>query len=376
MLNNRLSQQAFGLASLTPLEAATSSLNAALFATTSLLDVQSSNGHSAESFPDIFNNLKQIQGDLSFNYGEVTSNITSPFGLLEGTFNLEDLGNNLASSLQQLDGNLNLINGVLSSNFTTPSVLSQDTFDLAGFVGNLMGSYLQQIQGSVPFENGLLNINSPTPLGNINGIMNLGDGKFVTDLNTPFGKINNLSYFPANTQLPFSVNNLAGIIDFSTGQLSIDTLPNQDGGDVAIPISSLSGTMNFSNGVANMNIPTSFGDVSTNFNFSQLAASYVTESLKGNGVVNFNGGLMNIDVTGPLGLIQSSVNISQLAKDSVSSLQQAQGIINFNNGVLSSNLNTSLGSLIGSIDLNTFTPIPLPSLPGVPVSEYSVRPET
>jgi hypothetical protein len=54
-----------------------------------------------------------------------------------------------------------------------------------------------------------------------------------------------------------------------------------------------------------------------------------------------------------------------LTKDSVGSLQQAQGIIDFNNGVLSSNLNTSLGRLIGSIDLNTFTPIPLPTLPGV-----------
>ena len=366
MLNNTLSQQAFGLNSLTPLEAATSSLNAALFATTSLLDVQSSNFRSAESFPDIFNNLKQVQGDLSFNSGAVTSNITSPFGLLEGTFNLKDLGNNLATSLQQLDGSLNLINGVVSSNLTTSS-LSQSPFDLAGFVGNLMGSYLQQIQGTIPIQNGQLNINSPTPLGNINGIMNLGDSKLLTDLNTPFGKINNLSYFAANTKLPFSVNNLAGIIDFSTGQLSIDTLPNEVGGDVAIPISSLSGTMNFSNGVANMNIPTSFGDVSTNFNFSQLAANYVTESLRGNGVVNFSGGLMNMDVTGPLGLIQSSINISQLAKDSVTSLQQAQGIVNFNNGVLSSNLNTSVGPLIGSIDLNAFTPIQLPSLPGVPV---------
>ncbi len=366
MLNNRLSQQAFGLTSLTPLEATTSSLNAALFATTSLLNVQCSNGRSAESFPDIFSSIKQVQGDLSFNSGEVTSNITSPFGLLEGTFNLEDLGNNLASSLKQLDGNLNLINGVISSNPITPSALPQSPFDLAGFVGNLTGSYLQQIIGSIPIQNGQLNINSPTPLGNINGIMNLGDGQLLTDLNTPFGKINNLSYFSANTQLPISGNNLAGIIDFSTGQLNIDTLPNQVGGDVAIPISSLSGMMNFSNGVANMNIPTSFGDVSTNFNFSQLAANYVTESLRGNGVVNFSDGLMNIDVTGPLGLLQSSIDISKLAKDSVSSLQQAQGIVNFNNGVLSSNLNTSLGPLIGSIDLNTFTPIPLPSLPVVP----------
>jgi hypothetical protein len=314
-----------------------------IFTAASLFSSQSS---SSNSLPEFFTNLKNIQGDLSFNNGSVTSNITSPFGLLEGTFNVGELGNYVTDSLQQLNGNLNLIDGILVNNQTT----SANSFDLANFTGNLVGSYFREIQGTFPLENGVLDIT----YDNINGTLNLGNGKMVTNLNTRFGQINSTFDFPDDSQIPFTTNNSSGILDFATGQFVIDLIPNESGDEISIPIDDLSGNLDLLDGIGNI-IPIPFGDIAANFDFAQLMDDSITQSLQETGTVSFNNGVMNINIPQSTGTMGSSFDISQLG-NYVNYLQQAEGVVNFANGVLTSNVNTPFGQLIGSIDLNTLSP--------------------
>jgi hypothetical protein len=108
---------------------------------------------------DYSNFARQLQGTVSFGNGSLTSNLTAPSGSLRGTFNLSGL-----NSLSQLSGNLSFNNGFLTSNLTGSSDSLTGTIDLSALITNSF-SYLEQVNGTVTLRNGVLSSNLTAPNG-------------------------------------------------------------------------------------------------------------------------------------------------------------------------------------------------------------------
>jgi len=354
----QLSRQLSGLASEVNnvVNTVSTALTSPALQASSLLDVPSFTFRSSNLLRDTFNqlvsNTRQVGGTLSFADGVVTSNLTTAAGALQGTFNFVELGNSFARSLETLDGTVTLTNGVLNGSVVTPLGSFQPAeLNIADLAGTFAGLYLRQLNGTVPFNNGQIDVNLATPQGNIAGTVNFAGGRLTTNLTTPFGVIQGSSAFGEDAKIPFSFNGIPGIVDFSTGQIAADVLPGLTGGEISIPFSSLAGTVSFNNGVAQINVPTTIGALSTTFDFASFADDNITEALQGNGTVSFNRGVVNLDVTGPLGRVQSSFNVPEIVRNYVTSLQSVQGTVSFDNGVVNSNLNTPWGAVVSSFNL-------------------------
>jgi hypothetical protein len=172
---------------------------------------------------------------------------------------------------------------------------------------------------------------------------------------TSLGDIVTSQPFANDAQVPINLSGIPATIDFSRGAIDADILPRLPGGEVEIPLSSLSGTATFSNGLATIQIPFPFsatGQVSGSFDVSQLADNYITDyfdEVTGNLV--FSNGTVTSNLTGPFGSSTGNINLVQLVNEAIAVLQGTQGTVTIRNGLLTSNLTTPKGSVTGSLNL-------------------------
>jgi hypothetical protein len=344
-------------------------------AASSLLEIPSFTFRSSQQLRDLVTNLandaRQSSGTLEFANGIVSGTLTSPTGASQTSLNLVEQGTNFANSLATLNGTLNFANGVVNGSLNTPSgpLPVPQNFNFAQAAGSFVGLYFRQLNGTIPFNGGVINIeNFATPLGTVAGTIGFANGQLSTNLITPFGNLQGSSAFGEDAKIPFSFNGLPGVVDFSTGQISADVLPGIPGGEVSIPFTSLAGTLTFNNGVASISVPSSLGNLATDFDFANFAVENVTRALQGNGTVTFTQGVTNIDVTGPLGTIQTSFDLPTIARNFATSLQNVQGTVTLANGTVNSNLTTPWGAVVGSANLDELLARVQPLLGGTPTT--------
>jgi hypothetical protein len=303
---------------------------------------------------NLINSLNQVEGTFTLGQGQLTSNITSPFGNLQETTSINQLATDTIADLRQVTGVVNVGQGRLVSDLTTPGGQLQGSLDYADLLGNLTNALFDQATGTSSFENGQLNINISTALGAIAGTLNFGGSALVSNLTTPYGPIQGSFDFGDNAQVPVSLGTTSGTIDFSQGALKADLLPNLPGGEVAIPLNTLAGTVSLNQGQANVtvtNLP--FGPVSTSFDISQLADDYVTNYFtRVSGSLNFAQGIVTSNLTGPSGSLAGTVDLADLVNDTAAFLNQSEGTVKISNGTVNTTLTTPNGPIAGSVDLS------------------------
>jgi hypothetical protein len=261
--------------------------------------------------------------------------------------NLKELATQLSASLQHLSGSLFFDQGMVVGHLVTPLGTLQGTVDFAQRAGDFIGDFLNQLAGTLDFSNGQIAIDLPGVFGTIE----FGSGALVTNLMTPVGDIDLAIPFRETDKIQFTVRGYPAVLDFSTGSAMVDLMPNMLGGEITLALKELSGTISFCEGQAAIEIPSIFGTLSTVVDISQLADDLVTDALKGSGTVTFDAGIATIEVTGPLGTIRQTVDFPAIAQCLLPILYPAQGIPDPTHGVIVNSLR-SLKSLLDWLDLS------------------------
>ncbi|NJR48232.1 MAG: hypothetical protein HC780_00465 [Leptolyngbyaceae cyanobacterium CSU_1_3] len=265
--------------------------------------------------------------------------------------NLKKLATQLSASLQHLSGSLFFDQGVVVGDLVTPLGTLQGTVDFAQRAGDFMGDFLEHLTGTLDFSDGRVAIDFPSVFGTIAGTIEFGRGVLVTSLTTPLGDLDFAVPFRETDKIQFTVRGYPAVLDFSKELAVVDLMPNTLGGEIAIALKDLSGTISFSAGQAAIEIPSIFGTLSMVLDLSQLADDLVTDALKGSGTVIFEAGIATIDVTGPLGTIRQTVDFPAIAQSLLPIFCQTQSIPGLTDGVVANSL-LSLESLLDWLDLS------------------------
>ncbi len=295
--------------------------------------------------------LNQIDGTLTFNSGTLTSDLKTPLGNLQGTFDLKQLLSDASTFVSQVSGTLNLDSGIAAGTLTTAGQASAGSFNFADFAGNYLSALVKDIKGPQPFEKGVLKLNIPTQFGAVVGSVDFGTGKLITDLDTPIGKIKTTIALPETLAFPFKVSGIDGEVNLGRGQV-LAKFPFV-GSQIAIPISSLSGSFNFDAGQVKIDVPIPLvgSSISTTVDLAKVIDDAVTDALTtAKGTLTIADSKLGINVTSSLGDFKGTIDVAQLLKTYEPVLTQAKGTLTFKGGVLTSTVTTPQGSLAGTID--------------------------
>lgn len=284
-------------------------------------------------FPELVP-LRQSSGTLTFNNGQLTTDLKTPSGEIKGTISISQYTTELSNSLKQLQGSLTFDQGIVTSDLTTPTGDIEGSFPFAQDAGVLIRDFVKEISGRVPFADGQIEVDIPTLFGQVKGAIEFGNGALVTNLTTPLGSYFSSIDFKESDQIKFKFGNVPGVVNFNDGLVILDFQPQTPGDEIAIPINAISGDVIFKNGQATVSIPSPFGSIAANFDLSALAATTTTDALQGSGTVKFTNGVAAIDVTGNLGTIQTKLDLPQLVQNLGSKLATAQVTIQLNNGTI------------------------------------------
>ncbi len=334
----------------------TSSSNSSLLVDSLLgLSLTGAASTASRSPADIINSLDEIQGTLTFNNGLLTSDLTTPFGLLQQTFNLTDLATSAVQSFNQISGLLNLSNGTAAGNLDLGSEEFTGSFEFAQTIGSFVASFLRNLEGTVPFTNGELQLNLPTPFGAVTGTLGFGSGRLVSDLNTSFGPLDFSVDFPPNSSFNFTIGSIPANLNLNQGEIQLDLNPFVPGSEVNIPLNALSGDFTFNQGTVTANLTTPFGNFSTPFDLAGEVGESVTEFLTGvTGTLGIGNGSLTADLTTSAGSFQGSLNVSEIVNGLIPTLPQYNGTITLSSGTIAANLTTPYGPFVGNFNYGQY----------------------
>jgi hypothetical protein len=310
---------------------------------------------TSQSTADIINSLDEIQGTLTFNNGLLISDLTTPFGPLQQTFNLTELATSAVNSFNQVSGLLTLSNGTATGNLDLGDQELVGSFEFAQTVGSFVSSFLTDLNGTIPFANGALQLDLPTPFGAVTGTVDFGSGQLVTDLTTPFGPLDLSVDFPPNSSFDFAIGGIPASIDFNQGEIQLDLNTIVPGPEATIPLNTLSGSLTFNQGTTTVNLVTPFGTFNVPFDLAGEAETAVTEFLTGvTGTLGISNGSLTADLTTSLGSFQGSLNVSEIVNGLIPTLPQYNGTLALSSGVITANLTTPYGPLVGNFDYGQY----------------------
>lgn len=310
---------------------------------------------TSQSTSDVINSLDEIQGTLTFNNGLLVSDLATPFGPLQQTYNLTELATSAVNSFNQVSGLLNLSNGTATGNLDLGDEEFTGSFEFAQAIGAFVSSFLKDLKGTVPFANGALQLDLPTPFGAVTGTLGFGSGRLISDLNTPFGPLDFSLDFPPNSSFAFSINGIPANLNLNQGEIQLDLNPFVPGSEANIPLSVLSGNFTFDQGTATANLTTPFGNFSTPFDLAGEAGESVTEFLTGvTGTLGIGNGSLTADLTTSLGTFQGSLNVSEIANSLIPTLPQYNGTLTLSAGTIAANLTTPYGPLVGNFSYGQY----------------------
>ena len=306
---------------------------------------------SNSSSPSLASYLNQFDGTLTFNSGTLVSDLKTPLGSLQGTFDLKQLFADASTYVSKVSGTLNLDNGIAAGTINLPGQVATGSFNFAEFAGNYLSGLVTDIKGTQPFERGVLKLNIPTQFGAVVGSVDFGTGKLITDLDTPIGKIQTTIDLPDTLAFPFTVSGVSGEVNLGKGQI-IAKVPFVNT-DVVIPISSLSGTFDFDAGKVKINVPIPLvgSSISTTLDLATIIDDAVTSALtSAKGTLSIADSKLGIDLTSSAGPFKGTIDVAQLLKTYEPIVTQAQGTLTFKGGVLTSTVVTPQGSLAGTVN--------------------------
>jgi hypothetical protein len=303
----------------------------------------------SSSSPSLTDYLKQIEGTLAFNSGTLVSDLKTPLGNLQGSFDLKQLLSDASAYVSQVSGTLNLEGGIAAGTINLPGQSATGSFNFADVAGSYLNDLVTSINGPQPFENGVLQLNIPTQFGAVVGSVDFGTGKLITDLDTPVGKIQTTIDLPDTLAFSFNVSGVSGEVNLGKGQI-ISRIPVV-GSEIAIPISSLSGNFDFDGGQVEINVPTPLGSISTTVDLATIIDDAVTSALtSATGTLSIADSKLGIDLVSSVGNFKGTIDVAELLKTYEPVLTQAQGTLTFKDGVLTGTLTTPQGNVVGPIN--------------------------
>jgi hypothetical protein len=302
--------------------------------------------------------LDDVQGTLSIANGFVTTDLITPFGPLQATYDVVTLATDLNTEFQAISGTLALSGGFASGNLIVgDDEFTATNFEFANLVSGLVADLLTSLDGTVPFANGTVAIDLPTPIGDIEGTIGFGNGALAVSLSTPLLPLNFAIDFPNDAQFEFTVPQLGtdAILNLATGQIEIDLIPVLSGPEVVFPITALSGSVALADGIANLSVETGFTMVNTQFNLATEVEETLLEFLStASGTLTIGNGDLGANLESNLGSFTGVLPASQLFSDLIATLPLYQGTIALAGGVATVDLTTSNGVLQGSLNYGQY----------------------
>lgn len=307
---------------------------------------------------EVITALDDVQGTLSIANGFVTTDLITPFGPLQATYDVVTLATDLNTEFQAISGTLALSGGFASGNLVVgDDEFTATNFEFANLVSGFVADLLTSLDGTVPFANGVVAIDLPTPIGDIEGTIGFGSGALAVNLNTPLLPLNFTIEFPDEAQFAFPVAQLGtdAILNLATGQVEIDLIPVLGGAEVVVPITALAGSVAFANGLANLSVEAGFTTVQTQFNLATEVEETLLEFLStASGTLTIGAGSLGANLQSNLGSFAGVFPASQLFSDFIATLPLYQGTIALAGGVATVDLTTPNGVLQGSLDYGQY----------------------
>lgn len=304
---------------------------------------------------DFVGSLDQAEGEITVTNGVVTSDLSFADGTtLQGTLDtptaLLDLANLAANSNGSLSLNTGFLTGELTSGETTVSL---ENFDLATTAGSLVEDFLTSLEGTFAFADGIFTVDAPTPFGPITGSVGFATGALTLDLLTPAGAIAGAVDFGDDAVIPFDVplgtGLVTGLVDFNQGLVSIPLFP---GYEATVPLEALAGNVTVEDGIATLNLDTSFGTYPIAFEFGPLASEAVSDFVNDfSGSATVTNGVFEGSLETPLGPLSATVDLVALANQAADFAQQVSGSVSVAAGSATALLDTPLGLIDQVIDL-------------------------
>lgn len=297
--------------------------------------------------------IEDVTGDVTIENGIVTSDLSTSEGpLLQGSFDVPTAFLFLADLADATDGTLSFSGGLVAGTLTTgETVLNLESFDFATSAGSLVSDLLLGLEGSFSFADGVFDIDASTPFGAITGAVGFARGALTLDLLTPAGAIAGAVDFADDAIVPFQIpigtGLAAGEVNFNTGIVAIPILP---GFDAEVPLEALSGDIVIDDGIATLNLATSFGTFPVSVEFGPIASAAVTDFLTDfSGSATVTDGVIDANLTTPFGPISTSVDLGALAEEAAAFASQVSGSLVVSAGSAVANLVTPLGEIVDQV---------------------------
>ncbi|MDX2239144.1 MAG: hypothetical protein NW224_00495 [Leptolyngbyaceae cyanobacterium bins.302] len=313
---------------------------------------------ASSSLPETINSLDEVQGTLTLSGGLLTTDLVTPFGSSQETYDLVALATDLNETFQGISGSLTLSSGLASGNLIVEGEEFVATdFEFASLISNFVSDFLSTLDGTVPFANGQLAIDLPTPFGDVEGTIGFGSGALVVNLDTPFAPLNFSLDFPDDAQFTFPIPQLGtdAILNLATGQIEADLIPIFAGSELVIPINALTGNVTFADGIANLTLQSGLATVDTQFNFAAEVEESLLEFLStATGVLSIGNGELSANLQTDLGAFAGILPASELFTDLIATLPQYAGTITLAGGSATVDLTTPDGVLQGAVDYGQY----------------------
>ncbi|PSN11650.1 hypothetical protein C7293_23465 [filamentous cyanobacterium CCT1] len=284
---------------------------------------------------------------------------------LTGSFDAPATLRSYADLAAVSDGTVTLSGGILEAAIAAEGeTAALSDFDLSAATSALVLGAVSAIDATIPLTNGAFVVDLPSALGPISGTIDVAGGDLNLDLATPFGQLvadidfQDDAIFPFTAPVPV-LGDITGAVDFNSGNIvaSLGAF-----GDLALPISALSGELTLADGLADLTatLPVGSGTslpVASDIELGPLASEYVAEfvqDLEGTGTLT--NGILDATVESPLGLFETVFDVVAFTSQGANFFAGVDGVIDINNGIATSLLTTPLGDIDGSVDLTTVSP--------------------
>lgn len=313
---------------------------------------------SSSSLPETINSLDEVQGTLTLSGGLLTTDLVTPFGSSQETYDLVALATDLNEVFQGSSGTLTLSNGLASGNLIVEGEeFTATDLEFANLISGFVSDFLSTLDGTVPFANGQVAIDLPTPFGDVEGTIGFGSGALVVDLDTPFAPLNFSIDFPDDAQFAFPIPQLGtdAILNLAAGQIEADLIPLFGGSELVIPINALTGSVTFADGIADLTLQSGLASVDTQFNFAAEVEETLLEVLStATGVLSIGNGELSANLQTDLGTFAGVLPASQLFTDLIATLPQYEGTITLAGGSATVDLATPDSVLQGTLEYGQY----------------------
>ncbi|PSR13744.1 hypothetical protein C8255_24975 [filamentous cyanobacterium CCP3] len=315
---------------------------------------------------DFANDLPDASGQVLVDDGLFEVNLQLADGTtLTGSFDAPATLRSYADLAAVSDGTVTLSGGILDAAIAIDGeTATLSGFDLSAAASALVLNAVSAIDATIPLTNGAFVVDLASALGPISGTIDVAGGDLNLDLTTPFGQLvadvdfQDDAIFPFTAPVPV-LGDITGAIDFNSGNIVASLGPF---GDLAVPISALSGELTFADGFADLNAILPIGSglslpVATDIEIGPLASEYVAEfvqDLEGTGTLT--SGILDATVASPLGLFETVFDVVAFTSQGANFFAGIDGAVDIGNGMATASLTTPLGDINDSFDLTTLAP--------------------